>query len=226
MDFCVFTATGLRLDSSHAFVDRNDVRGGCAARATGIVSRGSTSRIQNSRISGRTDCSIRGIEGIGLQVLLDGSGAELDVHSNTITGGTTNSSRNDCMVSNGGGVRLGIPINTTPVAPAGTFRNNYVTPFFCQNGGFSTVVVEETAAADPRVFENNYLYPAVSSNVIYQDDTGALMTIAAVNSLLDMTSANNLQSGSTAGMGTTAGMPLWDYFGKPRPSPPRIGSFE
>ncbi len=101
------------------------------------------------------------------------------------------------------------------------------------SGAASSYVIEASAAADPRIFENNDLDPFLAPTALYFDEvTTPLNTDVAVNALADMTVSGtialdalytaypvdlHLTMGSPCiGKGTPAGAPAIDFEGTPR----------
>ena len=231
------SSPGAYLDTTGAFVDDNTIDGGCASSAgVGIFAEDSWARIQNNRILAGTcaGSSMVGNRYLGLDVLLLPGTSELDVHSNTISG----------QGNAGGCSSVGVSLNAGPAAPpgaSGIYRNNIIHAGLCAT---ARVVVEASAMADPRIFENNDLDPTGAPSALYYDENATAVTTAAgVDALTDMTVGGTLSAdplfltyptdlhigaGSPCdGAGTPAGAPAYDMDGAPRSTTaPDIGADE
>jgi hypothetical protein len=208
---CQWTATSVSLTGTGAFVDRNRISAGCANRGRGMDVSGGWPRIQNNVIEGQnsTYCpsgsderaSLESDWDIGMQV---GAADEIDLHSNSI-------SNDQCLQDQV------ISVNRSTVqllGRGGIFRNNDMYGAGCDDGH---AFMEMSVNADPLVFLHNrfhYEYADEGYNVLFP---------AEVNALTDMITGGNTELGRT---GTSEGAPLWDFNGKPRGSPPRIGAIE
>jgi len=175
--------------------------------------------------------------------VVNGTGPnEVDVNSNTISGGG-----NPLLSCSSAALVIASGTPDGGVAPAvvgkGIFRNNIL------RGGDCTTrygVWELDAGADPRVFENNDLDPTAGSGslVIYLDEGGNNVNlITSINGAADMTASGNinadpylanyvafdwhLDAGSPCiGAGTSAGAPAVDIDGQARDALPDIGADE
>jgi hypothetical protein len=234
------SSTGVLLRDSHAFLDRNTIRGGCAANdaAVGIDASGATaSRIQNNYVLGLTSVCFNAsppntFTGVGIRIR---DTALLDVNSNYVNamGPTSSSLLGSCSAV---GIRSEVG--------GGRFRNNVLSigPEWCTSENPLADFEESTPNADPEAFENNFLMSRTSPYfALYQDDTGALASIDAVNALTDAQVANNLgdctpfsdgvpfalgPGSACIDAGEPSGAPLWDHDGKERDSAPDIGPTE
>ncbi len=227
---------GIWLERSGAFIDNNQIVGGCpnTKSATGVFAIDSWARLQNNRISGGGCEGTSGMDFVGLHVVAQTPGVELDVHSNTID---ADGFPTGCR---GVGIALDIVPGST-AGPLGVYRNNIVLGGDCTT---SLNVEEKQHPADPRIFENNNLDPFNTPNALYMDEaTMTLNGTAAVNALTDGSFAGNisvasqfvsypgnlhLTSGSMCiGAGTSVGVPATDMDGEARdPSTPDIGADE
>ena len=236
------TSYGVWLGQTGAFVANNVVRGGCASdTAVGTYAEDSYARLENNRISGYTvsDCGQGGNipdpkKSYGLQVFTTVGPNELDVHSNFIDA----SGEGDC---DGWATALNVA-GAPPVGPSGIFRNNILRAGKCNKT--RSVFAELTAAADPRIFEHNDLDPYNAPTQLYLDENNSrLVTAAAVNALIDMTTFGNISADPTfvnyptdvhlkagspcIGAGTSNGAPSVDMDGTARdPATPDIGPDE
>ena len=226
---------GMWLERTGAFVDDNDITGGCATtKATGVHADDAWARIQNNRIHGGGCEGSAGVDFVGVSVSAASGGNEVDVHSNTIDGDgapVACTSRGIVLDAAAGGLN----------SPAGIFRNNIVRAGRCAT---SIGVEEHSAASDPRVFENNDLDPFNTPNALYVDEgSSMLQSAAAVNALTDATLGGNISAdpmfasypsnlhinaGSACiGAGTPAGAPTGDMDGDVRDlTTPDIGADE
>ncbi len=179
---------GVYLQQSGAYVDNNDIRGGCSTVATGVMAVDSYSRLQNNRIIGYTNLDCNGAVfnnvqlSYGLRTTLAAGNNELDVHSNDIDGGGSGSNNVNCQ-------SRGIQLDAGPVGPkaaSGIYRNNIIRAGLCTT---LRVGVHETVnTVDPRIFEHNDLDPFANPNAIYIDENVTQLTLAAqVDALKDMT---------------------------------------
>jgi hypothetical protein len=218
---CRPQGTGLVLDRSGAFVDRNVISGGCSHAGSGIEVVDSWSRIQNNRVSGR---DVRYCDTItpnplslaGVHVSV-GASNEFDLHSNTIRDEEPPSVGSSCSPASAflGGLLLDVtPL--PPSGPLGIVRNNFIS-------ACGTNISERAAAADPRFVENNY--PFSGFLTVYLNDGVMLQSVTAVNAMTDTTASGNTR-GTVRDVGTSTGAPLWDFEGKPRDTLPDIGHLE
>ena len=229
-------AYGVFLGATGPFIDDNDIIGGCGASSTtGLRAEGAYARIQNNRITSG-QCGVDAISTfIGLDVYLDDTNNELDVHSNTIDG------RGDAVSCASVGLRLGSS-NTTPTTSSGVYRNNIILAGRCNASAYN--IAETDASADPRLLEHNNLDPRATPTALYRDEgTTNVATVASVNALSDISAKNNLSVDSEfvsyntdlhitsqsmcIAAGTPAGAPALDMDGDVRDmSTPDIGADE
>ncbi|HVE83161.1 MAG TPA: choice-of-anchor Q domain-containing protein, partial [Myxococcales bacterium] len=244
-------AYGLWLQNTGASVDGNRIVGGtCTPRGTGIYAENAFARVTNNQVLGAIPpapggtCTRGNQRSLGLQVVNSAGPNEVDVHSNTISGGGTILSTT--CVSAGLVLGSGTPDGGQPPAGGGkgTYRNNILRSGECPN---RYDVWELDAGADPRVFQNNDLDPyttGIGSTVLYLDEGGnAINLIGSVNSASDMTASGNvsgdplfrsyatfdwhLDAGSPCiNQGTATGAPALDIDGDPRDATPDIGCDE
>jgi hypothetical protein len=213
--------TGILLESSGAFVDRNAVGVGCVSQGIGIRAVDSWSRIQNNVLSGITGCTQDLFShGNGAALLVDASGVnEIDVHSNHLSAATL------AFTCSSPGTP-GIALEGSTTLPSGAFRNNKIWP-----GCTPRATVEERSTnADPRWFQNNFVAVAnTGSPALYLNEGSAVLTSAtAINSLAGAAANTGFNADLPyVDQGTTVGVPLWDYFGNPRDDGlPDIGAYE
>jgi hypothetical protein len=182
-------STGLWLDNTGAFVDDNQISGGCASNsASGVYAENAWARLQNNRISGG-QCfgGGGGADSYGLHVVTAAGVNEIDVHSNVIDG------RGNAAACTSWGVMLDALAGALPASGVGIFRNNVILGGDCNTS--ATNFYEAQAAADPRIFESNDLDPRSSPNDLYFDaDTGGLDAAAGVDALGDMTVSGTLSA--------------------------------
>ncbi|MEO7330252.1 MAG: hypothetical protein ABI193_16875, partial [Minicystis sp.] len=179
---------------------------------------------------------VQPIETRGMHVVTLSGPNEIDVNSNDIDGsGTANA---QCK-------SYGIKLDTGAGAPSGSsgiFRNNILDPGICFTSRYN--FAEFTAGADPRIFQNNDLNPAVAAPTALYLDEGAngLTMPAQVDGLMGTLAGGTLSvdplfvqypvnfhinaNSMCGGKGTPVGAPSVDFSGKPRPSPPSIGAYE
>lgn len=223
---------GVWLDGTGTFVDDNVIRGGCASmRSVGVYAEDAFARLQNNVILGG-GCNVSAAASMastGLEVVVDATTNQLDVHSNTIDGGGHGGSCQSAALSLAG-------VRAATAASSGVYRNNILSPGECRT---RYDVNELSATIDPRIFENNDLDPTPAPAVLYRDENATDLTAAAVvNALTDMTVAGNLSADPmfvapndyhlAAGSmcvdaGTAAGAPALDFDGMPRDATPDIG---
>jgi hypothetical protein len=206
-------------------VDRNVIEAGCTRGGTGVGLEvlDAPARVQNNVIRGATGCTSGAgpaapTGAIGVRVMLGTSGAELDLHSNTIFAAGVSA----------GCTGHGILWGRGRSGPWGLVRNNIVDAGLCPTRYAFT---EGAASADPRVLENNDLF-GTNPTALYRDEaTTDLLTIGAINALVDITSAANLSApplfvGVTTRIaagspcrntGTSVGAPTEDLDGDARP---------
>jgi hypothetical protein len=218
---------------SSTLVEANRIEGGCpTSSAVGLLASGATARIQNNVLHGGgcdAGVSTGAVLFAGVMLLSDDTPSEVSLHSNAVTGGGE---------ANGQCVSVGLSVAGTsqgapPSGPRGILRNNLLHQGACPYGA---VLREEDPIADPRIFENNALVSSSLSGLPLYLDEGQdpLDTAAAVNALVDMTSAGNIVPSSAPGFGsngfpvivassplrnagTAAGAPAIDWQGDPRP---------
>jgi hypothetical protein len=89
-----------------------------------------------------------------------------------------------------------LPLPPPPTAPRGVVRNNILhasfgagSPAGCQT---SYAVAELDALSDPRIFENNDLWPSSATALYRDEDATDHTTQSAVNGMLDITTSGNL----------------------------------
>jgi hypothetical protein len=156
--------------------------------------------------------------------LLAAGSNEVDLHSNDLLGrgsATTCTSRALAFDVMTGG--------TPPAGPLGIVRNNIFHPGLCS---IRYDLVEMSAAADPRIVQNNDFYFQAAGDVLYRDEASTdIVTFAAINSLGDITAAanvsvdplwtptNHLMTGSPCiDTGTATGAPSTDIDVQTRPN--------
>ncbi len=234
---------GVFLQQSGAYIDNNEIRGGCSPTSTGVTSVDSYARIQNNRIFGwlLADCN-GGQAGnlsfsTGVHSTTASSLNELDVHSNDIDGAGSNNNAFSCTSR---GVDLDVG-NMPPAGGKGIFRNNIIRGGVCNMRREG--VREALVGADPRLFEHNDLDPFMAPQALYLDEgMTALTTAAAVDALKDMTVNGTLSAdclfvnyptdlhisatSMCKGGGTATGAPAKDMDGQPRAATPAIGADE
>jgi len=227
---------GIRMMRTGAVVERNNVAGGCSSMsATGIYAEDAWSRIENNFVRGGSCVGAATVVRVSraMHAVAGPLPGELDVHSNSLAGLGAQAT---CQSS-----ALFVETTGGTASPDGVFRNNVLDAGVCMA---RYGVVEATAAADPRVFQNNDLSPVRTPTALYFDENStAVGTDVAVNALTDMTSSGNLSvdplfasypadlhlmSGSAClGAGTATGVPAVDFDGDARPATtPDIGADE
>jgi hypothetical protein len=246
-------AYGLWLQNTGASVSANEIVGGtCTPRGTGIYAENAFARVTNNKVLGAVPpapggaCPRPNQRSIGIQVVNSAGPNEVDVHSNTVSGGGT--SLSTTCISAGLVIASGTPDGGQPPATGGkgVYRNNLLRSGDCPN---RYDVWELDAGADPRVFQNNDLDPyttavPATSTVLYLDEGGnAINLIGSVNGAADMTASGNItgdpifdsygsfdwhvDAGSPViNAGTATGAPAFDFDGDPRDSTPDIGADE
>jgi hypothetical protein len=228
---CQIAGRGLVLDESGAFVDRNRFSLGCTRNGVALRVTDSWSRIQNNYAIGRSDTACTLIYSVDQPALIEsrGDANEVDVHSNNFAGNPYFGS--DCSSPTNYGLQVAV-LSPAPSGPRGIFRNNRI-QHVCGNSN-SKAFVEMSTAADPRVFENNALYPSFAGDCPYQGDTGpgdftGLSCIDKINAFTDITSSGNILGDQLLDLydsGTSEDAPLWDFYGTPRDDTPSIGAYE
>lgn len=222
---------GLQLvGPTSAFVDGNVIMGGCGATTSiGALAANAAARIQNNVIdAGSCAGVVPSSQWYGVRAVLGGGVNELDMHSNSILGGGAAG-----VACTSRGVSLDIdPLSTPPGGGLGVLRNNIIDAGSCST---RHAFEEASASADPRVFENNDLWPS-GATALYRDEAATnLATATAVDNLLDMQvaqtldvdpqwtrdPANGLYRLGAASMcrdaGTATGTPGNDFEGEHRP---------
>jgi hypothetical protein len=218
---------GIVLNGASTFVDRNVITAGCTrGEGIGLFSNASAARVQNNLIIGGTSCSTGAPTSTwGVKALIGGGLGELDLHSNTVhAGGGFGSACTSRALG------LDLLTGAMPGGGRGVIRNSILHAGVCPT---SYGVIELNAVADPRVFENNDIWIAGSSAVLYRNENATnLTTIASVNALTDMTAAANISAdpmffsgtnfhiqstSSCRNAGTASGAPLYDYDNDTRP---------
>jgi len=183
------TATfGVVLSGAATVVNNNGIDAGCTrTRGIGLLSVDAPARVQNNIISGSQPCT-GGAAMISEAVVVQASPGsnELDLHSNTLHGqGTPNGAT--CLSR--GLVLERNPAGAPPTGPRGVYRNNIIHAGGCT---MSVGVNETDSSTDPRVFENNDIWPA---GTLYRDENATVLTTAtAVNTLVDPTAMSNLSA--------------------------------
>jgi len=243
-------AYGLWLQNTGAVVDRNVIIGGtCTPRGTGIYAENAFSRVTNNQVLGSLPpapggtCNRPPQRSLGIQVVNAAGTNEVDVHSNSVSGGGTVLSTT--CTSAALAIASGTPDGGQPPSAGGkgVYRNNIFRAGECPN---RYDVWEFDAGADPRVFQNNDLDPyttgvPTTSTVLYLDEGGnAINLVGTVNGAADMTASGNisadpflrnygagdwhLDAGSPCiNQGTAMGAPAFDFDGDPRDATPDIG---
>lgn len=208
----------LLLGRSGSLVARNIIDIGCMGGTTGVSAgidlTDSFARIENNLVRGGACAG--NVYGVREHII--NSGDEVDLHSNTISGGG--------MASGCSGHALDFEVGaTSPASARGLVRNNILLPGPCSTAAWD---VYEGAAVSPRVLLNNDLAPVPT---LYHSNAGGdLTTIAAVNALTGA-AANfsadpmlavdgiHLNAGSMCiDSGTPQGAPAEDYDGMSRPN--------
>jgi hypothetical protein len=216
-------SAGLVLGRTGTYVDANVIRAGCAlVQGIGLLSSGSLARVQNNQVFGAdSTCSPNATTSYAARVVLDASANEIDLHSNDLV--AEGAPAGPC-------ISRGIAFDVTgggPSGPRGIVRNNIVLGGNCMQ---SFDVDEMSAAADPRVLQNNDLWRNASLTALYRDEVGTnLTTIGAVNGLLDITASGNISADPVyvsshidatspcRNAGISAGGPDHDFEGTARP---------
>jgi hypothetical protein len=229
-------AYGLFLGATGTFVDNNEIIGGCGSSSTtGVYAEGAWARLQNNRITSG-QCGVDAASNfVGLDVYLDDTTNELDVHSNTIDG------RGDSVPCSSVGIQLSSS-NMTPPGSSGVYRNNIILGGRCEASAYN--IAETDANADPRLLENNNLDPRATPTAFYRNEgTIDLTDISFVNAFADGSANYNISVDSqfatyntnlhlTAqsmciAAGTPVGAPAFDMDGDTRDiSTPDIGADE
>jgi len=203
---------GIRLDHATARVRRNTMVDQGYACEVGIESIESTARIENNLIR------VFHPAPVGVRIVNGSSGAEVDLHSNTIVAIASNSP--PCF---GAAVAFETLDAGVDAGAAGVLRNNV----FAISGACSSnaPVIERSVDADPRIFEHNVLSPAAPSNVLYRDEDAFDLTDAGALGAGNLggdpglTNALHLSAGSICrNAGTDAGAPPLDVDGDSRPA--------
>jgi hypothetical protein len=231
---------GVYLGVSGTLVSGNWISGGCSTMsATGIYAEGSYARIEDNFVHGfdatrcaaGTSAMVR--TSVAMQVVAFPGANEVDVHSNTF----------EASAGSGGCSAIGLWLQAMAGAapgPHGVFRNDIFHAAGCA-GGMNFVVREESAAADPRVFEHDDLDPT-GGPVLYVDEGSTSLTTAAMVDtatggsgtlsvdplFVSFPSDLHLMAGSMClGAGTPTGAPPDDYDGMARdPVTPDVGADE
>ena len=241
---------GLWLQNTGATVERNQVIGGtCTPRGTGIYAENAFARVTNNRVLGAAPpppggtCNRGNQRSLGIQVVNAAGANEVDIHSNSVSGGGT--ALSTTCASAALAIASGTPDGGQPPAAGGkgVYRNNILRAGDCP---IRYDVWELDAGADPRVFQNNDLDPyttgvPTTSTVLYLDEGGnAINLVGSVNGATDMTASGNisadpffrnyaggdwhLDAGSPCiNQGTATGAPALDFDGDPRDATPDIG---
>lgn len=209
------TTYGVVLQASRTLVARNIIDTGCTGTGGTSVALNTTdsyARVENNLIRG----SACGGQVYGVWEHLLQLGHEVDLHSNTITGGG--------VAAGCTGHALAFDVGaTTPASPRGLVRNDILQAGPCSGAGYD--VTELAAGARPRIIKNNDFAPGI----VYHPQSGADLTIDQVN-MLSGAAANfsadpmlasdgiHLNAGSMCiDTGTAEGAPPDDYDGTVRP---------
>jgi len=205
-------------------VHRNRIDAGCATKeGTGLLATNSFARVQDNVILGAncTGSIPMALDSYAVRVIASAGTNELDLHSNTLLagGGTTCTGRG-----------LAFDVSQSPPTGAlGVVRNNILVAGTCTT---RYAVEEQSAAADPRLFENNDLWSSGTPTALYRDDAMTNLTmLSQVNALMSrptatanisadplFTAGNHLPVGSPCvNTGTATGAPTTDIDGDMRP---------
>jgi len=222
---------GLQLvGATGAFVDGNVIHGGCGVTSSiGVLADDAAARIQNNVIeAGSCNGAPPSSQWYGVRAVLRAGVNELDIHSNSILGGGSPG-----VACTSRALNLDVDPAAAPSRGLGVVRNNILDAGVCN---MRYGVVEADAAADPRVFEHNDLWPAAATALYLDEGATVLATGAAVDGLGDMQVTqtldvdpqwtrdplNGLYRLDPASMcrdtGTASGAPGDDFEGQPRPS--------
>ena len=212
-------SVGVTLARTGTLVARNTIDSGCMTGGSPVSvaldTTNSFARIENNLVKG----SACGGQVYGVREHVLQSGNEVDLHSNTISGGG--------VAAGCTGHALTFDVGaTSPASARGLVRNNILVAGPCASTAVD--LFEAAAMASPRVLANNDLAPAP---ILYHSNGGGdLTTIGAVNALAGaaanfsadpMLNADgvHLNTGSMCiDSGTALGAPAEDYDAMSRPS--------
>lgn len=228
----IFSA-GVVVQRSGPVIGKNTITGGCGTQVSiGLQSVDSFARVENNVIRGLfpgaggscTTSGIGNIQSAAVMVINAATSNEIDLNANTLFGDGVQTGCNSRALA------FDIGDAGVPSGPRGVVRNNAFTAGNCTP---RYDVQEFNAAADPRVLQNNWFATAPMGTVVYRDEaTTDLADAGAVNSLTDITSANNIEgnclvapnaykimaSGVCVDTGTATGAPRSDFESNPRPA--------
>lgn len=245
--------THLLISNSSPTVFRNRIGFGgngtfCPAGAvtTGIEVVGSSSAITNNFVLGGPCFVAVGVNHTLVRRTGDMSVPSPTFHSNTIVSSTPSST----IAPNGTavGVRVNAPPGGLGGLQAGTWRNNIITAGPVAGASATQFAFQETSTgADPTELRNNLFFvpsPSMSPPLYRNEGLSTLTTPAAINGLMDCTSAGNREGdpafvnlaignlhitamSPAQGNGTTTGAPTQDIDGDTRSTTaPDIGADE
>jgi hypothetical protein len=208
----------LVLGRSGSLVARNIIDSGCMSGTTGVSvavdTTDSYARLENNLIRGGA-C---GGNVYGVREHIINSGDEVDLHSNTISGGG--------VAAGCAGHALDFEVGaTTPASARGLVRNNILLPGPCSSTAWD---VYEGGAVSPRLLLNNDLAPVPT---LYHSNAGGDLTTKDAVNMLPGAAANfsadpmlnadgiHLNAGSMCiDTGTPQGAPAEDYDAMSRPN--------
>jgi hypothetical protein len=218
---------GVLLDVTGTLVNDNIIDAGCGTtESIGLWSRDSYARAQNNIISGSVCAAgaVGTMSSYAVRVGLTDTLNELDLHSNDLFGtGQAGACTSRALSFE---ALLARPV---PTQPRGIVRNNIMYAGQCST---NFDITETSAAADPRIVENNVLwFTTASVTALYRDENATnITTIAGVNALSDITAANNLSvdplvnatfhipmASPARNAGTATGAPNTDFENDMRP---------
>ncbi|HVZ72152.1 MAG TPA: choice-of-anchor Q domain-containing protein [Polyangia bacterium] len=227
------TVTALSIATTDAFVERNDVTGGCGTKSTfGVVASDAASRFENNVVRGAACAGQQAPspEVSALRVRVS-TLRELDVESNTIDAGGVGM----CAAT---AVDLGPDGSVTTAGARGVFRDNILRAGACTISRYD--FVEDVAKTGPRVFSYNDLDPTgITATQLYlRGGAASGVPLAVVNGLAgngnisaapQFVSASDFHLGPLSpcvNAGTPNGAPKTDFDGKARDAMPDIGAYE
>jgi hypothetical protein len=227
---CYYEAIGVDLSSTSTFVSRNVIRAGCGDRAAGIRAGGSPTegrvRIENNLVFGRQCGSMS--DGVFTSAAIV-SGADIDVHSNTLDGGGSTQPVSSCS-------------SAAVIGGLGAYRNNVFLAGVCpERYGFSNTTLSfypmMTMGGFPSALANNDFDPTNVTTLYLVDSMTTITTIGGVNQLPFasnnlsaaplFTADHHLTQGSLCiDAGTTDAAPALDLDGQARDLRPDVGADE